>query len=398
VIRANALENPFVLSLSFHTSAEVVNYIWNYKVERVPDNTVVEYLSNQYGSHNGYWVVEGYDWYQTMGDTNDFSYGCRGDIDWTIETPNTNIPQIWGLHREAMFDIIKGADMGLRGIVTSAQTGQPLAATVWVQEAYWPCFTDPLVGDYHKPLLPGTYHVIVRANGYQEQEFSVDVEAGEPTVLNVALNQANEYYAYQVTVADFYAPSDNFQNNPTEAIAALGPPDDSCASLGVGGNFILDMRDNITDMSAATDLKVFEGDGTADGYRVYVSAYWNGPWADLGTGTGTAEFDLATASVDSAQYVKIVDDGTGSASEMQFRTSLQQAQTIHQTTLFNPTVQRTGNPTWNIPIQPPQLTLNPSKCTTSGPGATRIAHGLVPLTPVLLLKQHTPGLLRVTIS
>jgi len=316
VIRANALENPFVLSLSFHTSAEVVNYIWNYKTERVPDNTVVEYLSNQYGSHNGYWVVEGYDWYQTMGDTNDFSYGCRGDIDWTIETPNTNIPQIWGLHREAIFDIIKGADMGLRGIVTSAQTGQPLAATVWIQEAYWPCFADPLVGDYHKPLLPGAYHVIVRANGYQEQEFSVDVEAGEPTVLNVALNRANEYYAYQVTVADFYAPSDNFQNNPTEAIAALGPPDDSCASLGVGGNFILDMKDNITDVSAATDLKVFEGDGAADGYRVYVSAYWNGPWADLGTGNGTAEFDLATASVDSARYVKIVDDGTGNAGEM----------------------------------------------------------------------------------
>jgi hypothetical protein len=31
---------------------------------------------------------------------------------------------------------------------------------------------------------------------------------------------------------------------------------------------------------------------------------------------GTAEFDLATASVESARYVKIVDDGTGSASEM----------------------------------------------------------------------------------
>jgi hypothetical protein len=31
------------------------------------------------------------------------------------------------LNREAMFDIIKGADMGLRGIVTSASTGEPVA-------------------------------------------------------------------------------------------------------------------------------------------------------------------------------------------------------------------------------------------------------------------------------
>jgi hypothetical protein len=315
VIRENALENPFVLSLSFHTSEMKVNYIWNYKHERAPDNAVVEYLSNQYGSHNGYDVVEGYDWYQTMGDTNDFSYGCRGDIDWTIETPNTNIPQVWELHREAMFDIIKAADMGLRGIVTDAQTGQPLAATVWVEEAYWPCFTDPVVGDYHKPLLPGTYHVSVRANGYQEQTFTVDVEAGQPTYLNVTLSRANNFYAYQITVADYYAPYDNFQNNPTEAIAALGPPDESCASLGVDGSIIVDMADNISDLPDTSDLKVYEGDTTTDGYTVYVSANWNGPWTNVGTGIGTAEFDFANASVEKARYVKIVDDGSGNPSE-----------------------------------------------------------------------------------
>jgi hypothetical protein len=314
VMRTNALENNFVLSLSYHTSDQKVNYVWNYKHQRVPDNTVVEYLSNQYASHNGYDVVEGYDWYQTMGDTNDFSYGCRGDVDWTIETPNTNIPQMWSLHREAMFDIIKGADLGLRGIVTDAQTGQPLKATIWVEEAYWPCFTDPLVGDYHKPLMPGTYHVMIRANGYEQQNFSVDVESGQPTILNVSLSRANGYYAYQIAVARFYAPSDNFQNNPTEAIAALGPPDGSCASLGVGGYIIIDMADNITD-GAGSDFKVYEGDGTVDGYQVYASSFWNGPWTDLGTGMGTTEFDLAVGSIPSAQYIKIVDDGTGNPSE-----------------------------------------------------------------------------------
>ena len=315
IMRANALANNFVTSISYHTSAEVVNYIWNYKHQRAPDNAVVEYLSNQYGSHNSYWVVEGFDWYQTMGDTNDFSYGCRGDLDWTIETPNSNIPQIWGLHREAMFDIIKGADLGLRGIVTDAQTGQPVTATVWVQEAYWPCFTDLLVGDYHKPLLPGTYHATVRANGYQEQTFTVTVEAGEPTVLNVELNRASNYFAYQITAAVYYAPSDDFTNNPTEAIAALGPSDDNCASLGVGGYIIIDMYNNITDR-AGSDFKVYEGGGTADGYRVYGSTHWNGPWTDLGTGMGTTEFDLANASMTSVQYLKIVDDGTGNPSEI----------------------------------------------------------------------------------
>lgn len=315
-IRKNALENNFVLSLSYHCSGDIVNYVWNYKHQRVPDDDAVVYLSEMYASHNGYWVVEGYDWYQTLGDCNDFSYGCRGDIDWTIEVQTSNIPQAWNLNREGMMDIITAADMGLTGVVTNANNGQPIAATVWVDEVFWPCFTDLEVGDYHRILLPGTYTVHYRANGYQEKTYTVDVDDGEPTVLNVALTPSNQYYAYQVTTCAYYAPSDNYQTNPTEGIACLGPPDDVCASLGVGGYIIVDMLHQITNLPDANDLKVFEGDATEDGYSVYVSSDWEGPWVLLGTGMGTSEFDLAAGSVESARYVKIVDDGNGNPSEL----------------------------------------------------------------------------------
>jgi len=315
-IRDNALQNNFVLSLSFHCSGDIVNYVWNHKTQPVPDNAAVVSLSNQYGSHNGYWVVEGYDWYQTLGDCNDFSYGCRGDIDWTVEVQTSNIPQAWNYNRDAMLEIIDAADMGLTGVVTNANTGQPISATVWVDEASWPCFTDPLVGDYHRVLLPGTYTVHYRANGFEEKTFSVQVNSGDPTIKNVALNPINQFYAYQVTTCAYYAPSDNYQNNPTEGISILGPPDNVCASLGVSGSIIVDMANNISDLPNASDLKVFEGGSTTDGYTVYVSPNWNGPWTNVGTRMGTAEFDLATSSVESARYVKIVDDGTGSASEM----------------------------------------------------------------------------------
>jgi len=109
VMRENALDNNFILSLSFHCSGDIVNYVWNYKGQPVPDNAVVVSLSEQYGSHNGYWVVEGYDWYQTRGDTNDFSYGCRGDIDTTIEVQTSDIPGAWDLNRDAMIEIIDAA-------------------------------------------------------------------------------------------------------------------------------------------------------------------------------------------------------------------------------------------------------------------------------------------------
>ena len=314
-VRANAVNNTFVISLSFHTSADVVNYVWNYKHQVAPDNTVLTYLSNQYGNRTGYWVTEGYDWYQTMGDTNDFSYGCRGDMDWTIETENSNIPQTWALNSEAMIDILKEVNMGLRGIVTDAQTGQPIAGTVWVQEANWPCFTDPVVGDYHKPLMPGTYHVTVQANGYQSEEFTVDVEPGQPTWQNVSLQKTNDVYAYQITIARYYAPSDNFQNNPSEAIAALAAPDETYASLGVGGYIVLDMYDNITN-AAGPDFQVDVGNGTDEGYQVYGSLGWNGPWTSLGVGNGTTAFDLANTSIDTVRYLKIKDDGNGNPSSM----------------------------------------------------------------------------------
>jgi hypothetical protein len=314
-MRSNALENNFVLSLSFHCSGDIVNYIWNYKTQPVADNAAVVALSNQYGSYNGYWVVEGYDWYQTLGDCNDFSYGCRGDIDWTVEVQSSGEEQAWNLNRDAMLEIIDAADMGLTGVVTNANNGQPIPATIWVEEAFWPCFADPEIGDYHKILLPGSYTVHYQANGFQEYIESVVVEEGEPTVLNVALHPSPQYYAYQVTTCAYYAPSDNYQNNPTDGIASLGIPDDVCTSLGVGGYIILDMLDPITDLPDANDLKVYEGDATSDGYLVYVSSNWDGPWVLLGTGTGTAEFDLANGSVTSAQYVKIVDDGNGNPSE-----------------------------------------------------------------------------------
>jgi len=316
VIRKHALDNNFVLSLSFHTSGDIVNYIWNYKGEPVADNDVVVALSEQYGSHNSYWVVEGYDWYQTRGDTNDFSYGCRGDIDWTIEVQNDNIPQAWDYNRIAMLEIIDAADMGLKGIVTDADTDLPVAATIWIEEVFWPCFTDPKIGDYHKPLLPGTYNIIIRANGYKDQTRQIVINEGITTVLNVSLVPEDNFYAEQVTLCNFYDPysyPNNYNNNPTEGVSALGPPDGICASLGKGGYIVLDMGEEgiIVDHENSADFKIFEEDGSDDSYYVSVSSNWSGPWTDLGLATGTTEFDLNDLSIPQAQFIKIVDDDDG---------------------------------------------------------------------------------------
>jgi len=156
---------------------------------------------------------------------------------------------------------------------------------------------------------------------YEEQVINVEVlDSDEPTVLDVYLNPSDDFYAYQVTLCYFHDPynyPNNFQNNPTEGVSALGPPDGTCASLGVGGYMVLDMGEEgiIVDHENTTDFKIFEGDATQDGYTVYVSSNWSGPWVSLGLVTGTAEFDLANFSVESAQFIKIVDDNNGNPTE-----------------------------------------------------------------------------------
>jgi hypothetical protein len=280
---------------------------------------MIQQLSNNYASLSGYTAIRGYDWYQTRGDTNDFSYGCRGDIDWTIETANNDITGTWNKNRQAMLDIIEAADLGLRGTVTDSITDQPIAATVWIEEAYWPTFTDPLVGDYHHVLTPGTYTVHFQANGYSEEVEIITVYSNNnPTFLNMDLQPSDDYYAYQVTICKYYAPSGNFGNNPTDGIHALGIPDNTCASLGKGGYIVLDMGEGseIYNIEDQTDFKIIEGDSTDDGYQVHVSSQWDGPWTFVGSGMGTEEFNLDGLSIDFVRFVKITDDGDGDAYEL----------------------------------------------------------------------------------
>jgi hypothetical protein len=308
-IREHGLHNNIVISYSYHTTAEYVNYLWDYKPNPSPDEPWIDMISQHYSDLSGYVKTNGFDWYQTTGASDDGNYGCFGNINTIIETLNSNIADEWDRNRDAMMFAIDVADMGLSGIVTDAVTGDPIAASIWVEENNWPVFTDPLVGDYHKPLFEGTYHVHFQANGYEEQVKQITItDANASNILNASLITSDDYYAYQVTMCEYFT----YYSNPTEAIWALGPPDNLSASLDDGGMIVLDMGNStvITD-GLGDDVTVYE-QGDDEGYDVYVSQQWNGPWNLIGTGLGTTSFDLANSGLDSARFVKIIDDDISS--------------------------------------------------------------------------------------
>ncbi|UCB52877.1 MAG: hypothetical protein JSV10_01945 [Candidatus Zixiibacteriota bacterium] len=321
VIREHGLKNNFSISLSFHTSGDIVNHVWNYKDFPVADSAFVVDISEEYGSYNGYWVVEGYNWYQTYGDCNDWSYGSRSSIDATIETSNSNITGVWNLNRNAMLAMMERTEDGVRGIVTDASTGEPLGAMVTCLELGLPVYADPVVGDYQKNLMPGAYTLKFSANGYRDSTISgVLVSGGSPTILNVGLRPGSELFAVHVISCYFYDPyswPNQYPNNPTNASAALGLPDGVFASLGKGGHIELDVGETtpIVD-DDGNDFTVHEV-GSSDGYDVYWSTVpYGGTWSFVGTGFGTTSFDISSLPTDTIRYLKIVDDNDGSSTEM----------------------------------------------------------------------------------
>ncbi len=322
VIREHGLKNNFSISLSFHTSGDIVNYVWNYKDFPLADSAFIVDISEEYGSYNGYWVVEGYEWYVVFGDCNDWSYGCRGDFDATIEVDNYNISNVWNQNRAAMLAMMERTGEGVRGVITDAGTGEPLEGMVRCAELGLPVYADPVMGDYQKNLLPGTYTLKFSANGYQDTTISgVVVSGGPPTILNAALRPALELFAVHVVSCYFYDPyswPNQYQNNPTGASAALGLPDEIFASLGRGGHVELDMGENTPIVNVDGDDFIVYEVGTSDGYHVYWSDVpYGGSWNYMGSGFGTTSFDISSLPTDTIRYLKIVDDNDGSATEWQ---------------------------------------------------------------------------------
>lgn len=189
--------NTFVMSHSYHSGAVYVNYVWNYAPEMPADVAMIQWLSNLYGSITGYPVTNGYAWYQTFGDLNDWSYGVRGDPDDTIEVSNSYNPptaQILGICQSnwtAILQTFRPTQKNVvKGWVKDETTHEPLDATVTPLEINWPAYTDPAKGDYYKMLRPGTYTMKASATGYASAtEANVVVVDGQPTTVNFYLRR-----------------------------------------------------------------------------------------------------------------------------------------------------------------------------------------------------------------
>jgi hypothetical protein len=255
--------------------------------------------------------------YPINGSTKDGNYGMMGSVSWSIEISNSKQPpasqimQYYNWNYPSMIKLIEYSGYGLEGTVTDAATNAPVEAAVFVNN-YYPTYTDPAVGDYHKYVLPGTYSIKVVANGYQTQTINnVVVTANNSTVTNFQLIEEPGHRVYKFSASQI--PDNNFSDEGSTP-AVIGPPDDINYSIGKSGWCVLDMQYPVLN-GQGNDFIVHEGDASAEGYTCYVGTSIDGPWFSLGVGNGTTQFDIATSGLTSARFIKIVDDGDGIANQ-----------------------------------------------------------------------------------
>ncbi|MBN1340372.1 MAG: T9SS type A sorting domain-containing protein [Bacteroidales bacterium] len=209
-----ALEQKFVMSITYHTYSEMVFYPHSMYGIPNPDQELYTELATHLGSliprFNGMGTYLPLATVCEDGSSNCWMYYTQGTLEFTVEEAHMFIPpgeDALSIANDnlqgALFllDRIKGP--GITGYITDAGSGNPLEAVVKIFELddtlITPRTSDEMYGRYTRLLLPGTYTVEVSKTGYQTDTVS-NVTVGDEniTVLDIQLQSTantEEYLA-----------------------------------------------------------------------------------------------------------------------------------------------------------------------------------------------------------
>lgn len=198
-------QHNFVCGINFHSGSLVFNYPWDYTYALTPDDEMIIDMSLTYAQHNlpmynsnefAQGITNGAAWYVITGSMQDWNYGFTNNIEFTAELsytkwpPASTLDSYWANNQESILSFIEYAQNGLKGSVTNS-SGNPIAATISVQDNSKDIKNDPLVGDYHRLLLPGTYLVTASADAYIPQTVEITVPAQGHITHNFTLESAS---------------------------------------------------------------------------------------------------------------------------------------------------------------------------------------------------------------
>jgi len=200
-------ENAFVMGANYHGGAEVMNYPWDNTYTLHADDAWYQLISHEYAdlTHEVNWnymtdynngITNGAQWYMIGGGRQDYMNGYAQCRELTIECsnskmPNGNqLPNFWNYNKNSIFAFMTQCIYGIHGTVTDAANGQPLNATITIanhDDTYSVVESHLPAGDYHRPIIAGTYDVTYACNGYYPQTFTITVSDYETVIQDVQL-------------------------------------------------------------------------------------------------------------------------------------------------------------------------------------------------------------------
>ncbi|MFH1502191.1 MAG: M14 family zinc carboxypeptidase, partial [Candidatus Eisenbacteria bacterium] len=301
--------NP-VTSLTFHSGAVYVNYLWDYTYNPTPDEPMLITISNGYSSYTGLPVTNGADWYVVHGSCQDWCYDTRGEIDTTIEVstsyepPASQIDAIASANIDAMLYQAKLSGRGVRGIVTDGGNGEPLYATISIPEIGKDVYTDPDVGDYHRMVESGTYTVTCTAEGYPPQTvYNVTASLDTFVVVNFALEPPP-----RGTIAGYVTDD---QANPIAATVELTDMGGYSATADPGTGYyeiaqipvgLHDVRASLSGYASVErqDVSVLELTTTSEDFELQTPLFFDD--LEAGVGEWTGDWSLTTGKSSSPTH------------------------------------------------------------------------------------------------
>lgn len=206
--------HDFVMAANFHGGAEVANFPWDTWATDHPDkiwwereareyadscqaNGAASYMNDLYsGSFPG--VTNGFDWYEVNGGRQDYMQWWHQCKEFTVELSTdkllaeSSLEDHFNYNLPSLLNYMESSLYGIRGIITDQCTGQPIRAKVFLTGHDFDSsfvYSSLPVGNYHRPINPGTYSVVFSAPGYATQTITgVNVASySSITTLNVQL-------------------------------------------------------------------------------------------------------------------------------------------------------------------------------------------------------------------
>jgi subtilisin-like proprotein convertase family protein len=248
-----------VLSANFHGGALLINYPFDnnetgssvFSPTPDPDQDTfysvsLTYAENNLPMYNGSFpngVTNGAEWYAIDGGMQDWNYCWYGNFEVTAEIgtkwpPASQLPTFWNDNRESMLSYFERGLEGVGGVVSDADSGTPVAATVFIDDNPFPSYTDPDVGDYHRVVLPGSYTLSVSALGYQTQIVPVVVPAGLAAQYDVTIHALQTDLEEESHRVDYVPAGDGMIDPGEEVRLGVTLQNLGLAATGISGKLV----------------------------------------------------------------------------------------------------------------------------------------------------------------